>query len=243
MVIQIGFERDRSKNPTEDKIVKNSLYIALVLALAGCTGQPTVQTGPNAEVSFDGLHKIDNSAFHDAWADPDADWARYDQFIAGEAFFEYRAVKKSAKYSNIRPPASTDEFYIDEKDRERMKREVSDIFDEELTKSERFTETKEPGPNVLIIRGGLHDIVSRTPPELITRGEIYIRAFGEATLVLEVVDSMSGEVIARAVERREAGNSAFMTEANTVTGWAEVRRLARRWALTLRKGLDSLPTE
>lgn len=223
--------------------MKNSVYIVLALALAGCTSQPTVQTGPDAEVSFDGLHKIDNSAFHDAWADPDADWARYDQFIGGEAFFEYRAVKKTAKYSSIRPPASTDEFYIDEKNRERLTKEVTDIFTEELAKSERFTRTEEPGQNVLIIRGGLHDIVSRTPPELITRGEIYIRSFGEATLVLEVVDSMSGEVLARAVERREAGSSSAMVAANTVTTWAEVRRMVRRWAVTLRKGLDNLPTE
>jgi hypothetical protein len=223
--------------------VKNSVYIVIALALAGCTSQPTVQTGPNAEVSFDGLHKIDNSAFHDAWADPDADWGRYDQFIGGEAFFEYRAVKKTAKYSNHRPPASTDEFYIDEKSRERLTKEVTEIFTEELAKSERFTRTEEPGQNVLVIRGGLHDIVSRTPPELITRGEIYIRSFGEATLVLEVVDSMSGEVLARAVERREAGSSASMVAANTVTTWAEVRRLTRRWAVTLRKGLDGLPTE
>jgi hypothetical protein len=223
--------------------VKNLAFIVAALVLAACSGTPTVQTGPDAEVSFDGLHKVDNSAFHDAWADPDADWARYDQFIGGEAFFEYRAVKKTAKYSSIRPPASTDEFYIDEQSRERLKKETSDIFSEELGKSERFTRAEEPGHNVLIIRGGLHDIVSRTPPELITRGEIYIRSFGEATLVLEVVDSMSGEVIARAVERREAGNSASMTAANTVTTWAEVRRMLRRWATTLRKGLDGLPTE
>ena len=223
--------------------MKHSVFIVLALVLTGCASEPSIQTGPDAEISFDGLHKIDNSAFKDAWADPDADWGRYDQFIAGNAFFEYRAVKKTAKYSSIRPPASTDEFYIDEKNRERLKREVSDIFGEELAKSERFTRTEEPGQNVLIIRGGLHDIVSRTPPELITRGEIYIRSFGEATLVLEVVDSMSGEVLARAVERREAGSSAGMTVANTVTTWAEVRRLARRWATTLRKGLDNLPTE
>jgi hypothetical protein len=223
--------------------VKNSVFIVIALALAGCSSAPTIQSGPDAEVSFDGLHKVDNSAFHDAWADPDADWARYDQFIGGEAFFEYRAVKKTAKYSSVRPPASTDEFYIDEGSRERLTREVTDIFTEQLSESTRFTRTEEPGQNVLIIRGGLHDIVSRTPPELITRGEIFIRSFGEATLVLEVVDSMSGEVIARAIERRAAGSSSSMTAANTVTTWAEVRRLVRRWAITLRNGLDNLPTE
>jgi len=61
---------------------------------------------------------------------------------------------------------------------------------------------------------------------------------------LEVVDSMSGEVIARAVERRAAQRAGGqMVLANTVTTWTEVRRLARGWATKLRDGMDSVPTE
>jgi hypothetical protein len=36
------------------------------------------------------------------------------------------------------------------------------------------------------------------------RGEIYLSSVGEATLVLEAVDSLTGEVIYRAAERRTA---------------------------------------
>jgi len=212
--------------------------------LTGCaTSEPTVQTGPNAEVSFDGLHRIDNSAFTDAWADPDADWARYNQLLPGKAFFEYRAVKKTvASYSN-RPPNADDEFYLDDDQKKRFQDLVTEVFDEELAKSTRFTETDAPGPNVLLVRGGLHDIVSRAPKELITRGDIYVQSLGEATLVLEVVDSMSGEVLARAVERRALGRTREMIQANRATSIAETRNLARRWASTLRDGLDNLPTE
>ena len=64
---------------------------------------------------------------------------------------------------------------------------------------------------------------------------------GEATLIIEAVDSLSGEVIYRAIERRAAarpGNQ--LVVANTVTSWAELRRLARRWASNLRDGMDSI---
>lgn len=223
--------------------MKYTILFAGAMLLAGCaTPTPTMQAGPGAEVTFDGLNRIDNSAFKDAWADPDADWARYDKIMPGGAFFEFRAVKKTS--STTRSSSSNSEFYIDDASRQRLQDEVSSVFNEELAKSTRFGVADAPGENVLIIRGGLHDIVSNTPPEMIGRGEIYLRSFGEATLILEVVDSMSGEVLARAVERRRAERAGGdMQQANTVTTWAEVRRLARRWATTLRNGLDSMPTE
>ncbi len=211
------------------------------MAIAGCSSAPpTIQQGPDAEVSFDGLHVVDNAAFAAAWADPDIDFSVYNKIMPGGAFFEYRAVKKTSNTTRAR--SNTREFYIDEDARERLKEEVSAIFNEELATSTRFTVVDEPGPDVLIIRGGLHDIVSFVPPQPIGRGEIWLSSVGEITLLLEVVDSLSGEVIARAVERRAAQQGGGMAiRANTVTTWAEVRRLTRRWATTLRNGLDSIP--
>lgn len=223
--------------------MKYTIYIAAILLLGACASKPpTIQTGPEAEVTFDGLTRIDNSAFKDAWADADADWARYDQIISGGAFFEFRAVKKTS--GTTRPTSSQTEFWIDDKDKQKLEEEVSAVFAEELAKSTRFTEADKPALNVLIVRGGLHDIVSRVPPQIMGRGEIYLSSVGEATIILEVVDSMSGEVIARAVERRAAERPGGQgMQSNTVTTWAEVRRLARNWATKLRNGMDNLPTE
>jgi hypothetical protein len=89
----------------------------------------------------------------------------------------------------------------------------------------------------------LHDIVSNVPPDRAGRSEVFLSSVGEATLILEAVDSLSGEVIFRAVERRAAGPSTGGVRVNSVTTWSEVRRMVRRWATTLQKGMDSLPTE
>ena len=225
--------------------MKYILLIAGTLLLGACsTAPPTLQTGPDAETTFDGLVRVDNSAFSDAWADPDADWARYDQILPGGAFFEFRAVKKNSNTTSARTSSSTNEFWIDDADRARLEEEVGTVFDDELSQSTRFTATDKPGDNVLIIRGGLHDIVSRVPPQMVGRGDIFISSVGEATLILEVVDSMSGEVLARMVERRAAQRpGGSMVVANSVTTWAEVRRMARNWASRLKDGLDNLPTE
>jgi hypothetical protein len=72
------------------------------------------------------------------------------------------------------------------------------------------------------------------------RGDIYLSSVGEATLVIEARDSLSGETIFRAIDRRAAERMGEMINANAVTSWAEVRRMARRWATRLRDGLESL---
>lgn len=223
--------------------VKYAIYIAAALLLGACASKPpTLQTGPDAEITFDGLTRVDNAAFTNAWADADADWARYNKFIPGGASFEFRAVKKTN--NTTRASSSQNEFWISDSDRARLEEEVSAVFAEELAASQRFTVTDTPGADTLVIRGALHDIVSRVPPEMMGRGEIFISSVGEATIILEVVDSMSGEVLARAVERRAASRPGGQgMSSNTVTTWAEVRRLARNWATRLRNGMDSLPTE
>ena len=99
-----------------------------------------------------------------------------------------------------------------------------------------------PGPEVLLIRGGLLDVVSRVPPETIGRSSIWIDSVGEATLVLEVRSSESNSIYARAVDRR-AASSAMMRESNRVTNRAEVRRLGRRWGSLIREALDTLLTD
>ena len=98
---------------------------------------------------------------------------------------------------------------------------------------------EQAGPDVLILRGAMLDIVSFVPPEMAGRHDIYLSAVGAATLVVEGIDSMSGEVVFRAVERR-AADAGRTILANTVTTYAEVRRWARRQATTLREGLESI---
>lgn len=212
---------------------------AAAVVVAGCAGEPTIQTGPNAETTFDGLVRIDNARFAAAWIDPDIDLTQYTKIIPGGAAFEFRNVQKTsamaARYGNER------EFWISDKNKQRLTELVSEVFTEELQKSEHFTVTDEPGPDTLIVQGALHDIVSRVPPEDVGRSEIYLRDLGEATLIVEIRDSLSNEVVYRAVERRAVqGIGDEMIRAHTATTWVEVRRWARRWAVSLREGLDSI---
>ncbi len=212
----------------------------VVFIVAGCASQePAIQTGPEAETTFDGLVRIDNSRFAGAWVDPEVDLTQYTKIIPGGAEFQFRNVQRMSASQARR--ANERDFWISDANRQRLIDTVSEVFTEELQRSEHFTLTDEPGPEALIIVGGLHDIVSQVPPDDVGRSEVWIRTVGEATLVIELRDSLSNEVVYRAVERRAAENVGNrMIRANTATTWAEVRRWARRWAVRLREGLDSV---
>lgn len=214
-----------------------AILMASLLVITACAGEPTIDT--SAELTHDGLAPINNSNFRDAWADPDIDFKKYNQIMLGAAEFEFRAVRKSARSSSM-SRSGTDEFWIDEQNRQKLIDTVTEVFREELVSAEGFTFTDTPGPETLILIGALHDIVSRVPPDMVGRGEIYLASVGEATLIIEARDSLSGETIYRAVDRRNAERMGDFIEANSVTTWAEVRRMARRWATRLRTGLESI---
>ena len=217
------------------------IYLSFaIILLAGCSSAPpTIQEGPNAEVSFDGLHAIDNSVFAMAWADPEIDFSRYSKIIPGNATLEFRAVRRNAGTTRAR--SSQNEFYIEQSARDELEAIASEIFNEEVSSSTRFTVTDAPGQDVLFIRGALTDIVSNVPPQTAGRSEVFLSSVGEITLIIEVVDSMSGEVIFRAVERRALDRQGQAMRSSSVNSRSEVRRLMRRWATTLREGLDSIP--
>lgn len=220
--------------------MKILLSFATILLLVGCAPAPSIQQGPDAETTFDGLVRIDHSRFANAWVDPDVDLSQYNKIMAGDAVFEFRAVKKNTSPALARR-ANESEYWMSDKNKESLIEIVSEAFRTEMQKSKHFTAADAPGPDVLIIVGGLHDIVSRVPPDMIGRGDIYLSSVGEATLVLELMDSLSGETIYRAIDRRAAERAGgTMTVSNTVTTKSEVRRLAQRWATRLREGLDSI---
>jgi hypothetical protein len=219
--------------------MKKVLAIAAAAIVAGCASPPTIQTGPNAETTFDGLVRIDNSRFSAAWVDPDIDLTQYDKIMPGGAEFQFRNVQKTSR-TTIRA-SNENEFWISDSNRQKLVDTVTEVFNEELQRSEHFTFTEERGPDTLIIVGALHDIVSRVPPDQVGRGEVWLASLGEATLIIEVSDSLSGEVIFRAVERRAVESVGSQgIRANSASTWGEVRRWARRWATSMREGLDSI---
>lgn len=217
------------------------LFLASVAAItiAGCaTPPPTVDTSAEAEMTFDGLFPVKDSRADQAWARPDVDLTQYSKVMLQSIGIEYRPGGESGRTLSSR--SSGGPYEVTEEQKDRFEELMRETFLDELGKSEHFTIVSEPGPDVLLVRGGLLDVVSYVPPDPVgVRSDIYLSRVGEATIVIELRDSITEAILARAVDRRAAEQMSGAWQAsNRVTNATEVRRMARTWARLLRERLD-----
>ena len=219
--------------------VCRSLIVALAAVFfSGCSSAPaTIDMSPDAEVTFDGLHPIIGGRMQQAWARPDFDISTYSKVMLQGADAEFRPGGQNPRQNRALGP--NEHFAVTPEQKVRFQELMSAAFVEELSLSEHFTIVTEPAPDVLLIQGILLDVVSFIPEQRAGRSEVFLSRIGEVTLVLEIRDSVSGAVLLRAAERRAAETTGTgFTRSNTVTNSAEFRRVARRWAMVLREGLD-----
>lgn len=99
---------------------------------------------------------------------------------------------------------------------------------EELQKSDRFRIVDKPGPNTLIVSGGLLDVTSQVPPKQVgSSSRIYLSSIGDATLVLEIRDSETNRILARAVDRHRFHPATLIIDGvNTAIHQHNIRRLS-----------------
>ncbi len=221
---------------------------SVLLALVGCTQTPTFQTGPDAEITYDGLTRLDRTIMDGVWAREDIDLSGYTKVMFMGVGVQYRNVSgpysgRAGRGTATARRSTTTEFQLDDETKALFEQEIAAAFLEEIQASSIIEVVDEIGPDVLLVRGGLLDVVSRVPPETVGRSRIFISSIGEATLFVEIVDPVSNTVLARAVDRRagdRGGVAGGGMESNPVTNRAEVRRLGRRWGSIIRDGLEKM---
>ena len=221
------------------KAILLATAMGATLLLTGCNtnkGNAAPEIDPN--LTYDGLAKVKNAKVTAAWMRPDFTLAGYTKIMLQGAGIEYRPVKPV----NRSTQSGASQFPVTAEQQARLRTIVSDAFRTELAQSKNFQVVEEPGPDTLTIWGGLVDVVSYVPPDSIGRGNIYLNAVGEATLVIEIRDSESNAVLVRVVDRRAAQNQGVARPSNSVTNWSEVQQLARSWAARLRTSLDEAST-
>lgn len=216
----------------------HAAIIALsAVMLSACTTAPaTIDRSPDAEITFDGLNPVIGGPMDQAWARSDFDISSYSKIMVQGAGVEFRPGGETRRGRALAPNGH---YAVTVEQKERFREQMGVAFLEELSRSEVFTIVEEAGPDVLLIQGGLLDVISFVPQDPVGRGEIFLSRVGEATLVLEVRDSVSEAILFRAVDRRAAEQvGSQLSNSNTVTNSSEFRRLARRWASLLREGLE-----
>lgn len=203
------------------------------------------ETPPVAEVTGEDQLVKEKGQFQETWVHPDADMSQYSKLYLWNSVFQFREGGDTKTGTEItRSRGNQGPFAVDEKDQERFKQLVNDAVVKVLAGSKMFEVVEEVGPDTLIVRGAVLDIISNVPPNVAsTRTNVHLTSVGEATIVFELIDSETGVIQARVAERRNIQAWGRMHQVSTTpttsaTVWNEVKLWATAEAQTLRRELE-----
>jgi hypothetical protein len=156
----------------------------------------------------------------------------YTGIILGDVRIAYRT-----------PDRSQQQFPLTDEQKARFQETLTRAYTSELATMKNAELVNSPGRDILLLSVRAINVTATVSPRSVGnvgRGTIALQAVGEVTLVLELFDSRSGEILARAVDTKTVVGAAIAQDGNMVTSWEGAGQLSARWASTTRSRLDTL---
>jgi hypothetical protein len=196
--------------------------------LSACGPQPTIPIDL-PEINFDGLEEVRSRFFSAAFIRPGVDFTDYQELLLGESELAFRT-----------PDRAKQQFPLTPEQKNRFRQLLDAQFAKEFASSSTLQLTDSAGPKTLKLEVRVQDIVATVPPRSVSGvGDIALHALAEATLVIEISDSESEEILARVFDRRAVeGTAIAQKQGPPVTQWQEIEAVCSRWASTVRARLD-----
>ena len=224
-------------------MVTNRVFalVSLVLAsalLGGCATTPTA-TSSAPVTEWDGLVRQPHPRLDAVFVRPAAqqELAAFRRGILDPVDVSFSSEFESGRRTGINSRG------LDATDLAGIRRNLADefqtVFREEL-QGGGYQVVDAPGPETLRVSAAIVDLFIAAPEaaQPMGRSRTYTANSGRMTLVLELRDSVTGEILVRAVDAQSARGSGTWTVTNRATNTADARRALRTWARALRVGLD-----
>jgi len=213
-------------------LLANSLLITGLLTLA----RPVAAQVATPEFTPDGLQLIDDTNLALVYAEPGADMSQYDKIYLVEPYVAFKKNwqrEQNRQWQNKR---------VSTGDMDKIKTELAALFMDVFSKTlidGGYRLVTEAGDDVLLIKPAIInlDIVAPdTNSPGITRS--YSETAGEMTLYMELYDSVTGDLIAKALDRKRDRVTGYFQWRNKVSNRAAANRILQVWADVLKEGLD-----
>jgi hypothetical protein len=209
------------------------LLILSATTLAGCASTQTAQVE-----EWDGLVRRPGTRISTVFVRPDANVVAYTSVLLDPvqvSFAENWNPNRGSRGASGRLNASdvaAIQTGLADMMRESFRRELA---------SGGFTLVDVPGPTTMRVTAAIVGLYVTAPDTRSAgRSRTYTANSGQMTLVAELRDSETGELLARAVDTRRGRSSGTMSVTNSVTNNADARRAINIWATALREGLEEL---
>jgi hypothetical protein len=131
-------------------------------------------------------------------------------------------------------------FKVSTSDMTRIKTELADEFKKVWTKeltAKGQTVVTTAGPDVLVLRPAIINLDIAAPDTMEPGVASFSATAGQATLFLELYDSVTSQLLARIYDAEEVGDMGFIGVRNGVTNHSDADRMLKKWADLLGKHL------
>jgi len=190
------------------------------------------------EVTVDGLHRVPDSKLAIVYAQPGADLSPYKRIQLLDAYVAFRK-----NWERDQRSGSISTFRVSSRDIEKIKNALAEEFQtvfKDALEEAGYEITDESGEDVMIVRPAIInlDVTAPDTPQA-GRSTTYAASAGEMTLYVELYDSITGDIIAKALDRKmDRANAGFYTWSNSVTNKAAAKRILKGWAKILVTALN-----
>ena len=216
------------------------LRIRKVLPLVLAVGA-TILTGcasTDAVTEWDGLVRQPNTRLNAVFVKPDAQIVAYRSVMIDPVQVSFDSnwdPNRGTRSMSAR--LNADDIAVIKNDLAELFRE---IFRDELARG-GYQLVDQPGPETLRVTPAIVNLFINAPDTSAPgRTRTYTADSGRMTLVVELRDSETGTLLARAVDTQTGRSAGMWTITNRVTNTADARRAIGVWASALRRGLDEL---
>jgi hypothetical protein len=210
------------------------------LIIFGCIAACAANAPP--QETHDGLVLQPDTKFGEVYTRPGASLSGYSEFGLVPCQVAFRKNWLRDQNSSSMDLSNR----VTQKDVDRIKDSLSShcdrYFREALEAPPAYTlvEQFDDGESVLVLRPSIINLDINAPDTMSAgRSRTYTTSSGEMTLLLEVLDGTTGEILVRVVDRRRGMDSGRMEWTNGVTNRADADRTLKQWAQQLRTGLDT----
>ena len=214
-------------------ILSTAVGIMLLWYAGGSSAQPILAVGPDAEVTEDGLHRVEPTILEAAWVLPDIDLSKYSRVLLMPTSVQFREIEE--KTYDARSKIGVIEFAVDNDRKEWFTNVWREAVNAEFAQEQSYEVYSGIGEDVLIVQGFLVDVVSHIPPDSAGSEYSFVQDPWEGSVVLELRDATSGQLLARTIDRRLGTGLLEIGEA-----WMRTEDLIVRWAEVLTERLDQL---
>jgi len=230
---------NRSALPVPARGLLLAALVAMLAMATSCT-QPAALPRFDAQLpatTDEGLRRLDHGRFAVALARPGSSFSNYHALRFEYSGIHYRTPPGPAadwgRLSNYPMPDET---------MARLMAGLEEIFSEAVQRDLAWQTAAEPGPGVLLARITLLDLVLTSPlRNLAGDTDNWSSSLGSFTLVVDLVDTETGVLIARAAERRSIQSQTIRPiQAAPGAATYESRRIFREWGSKLTSLLDGL---